>query len=353
VPTYVDYFDREAFAANPMKFELVCTDVLTGEPVYKQIDEVSDYTLEWIRASASLPLVSRPVNLEGHLMLDGGMADAIPLKHWQDKGYDRNIVVLTQPSDYRKKKTSLMPLFKLLMRKYPKVIEAMEHRHEMYNSQLDYLLEQEKLGKTLLIFPPKKLDIGRVEQDADKMVLGLISRLTDQKGLDMLNEILGSLVDEFTQIVVLGTGEKVYEDSFRGFEAANKGKVCAYIAYDEGLSHQIYAGADALLVPSLFEPCGLTQLTAMRYGTIPIVRETGGLKDTVEPYNWAANTGNGFTFDRYESGLLLDAINRAKSLYFENRKQWDEMLLRDMEKDVSWWGSAVRYRDLYLELTNW
>lgn len=178
VPTYVDYFDREAFAANPMKFELVCTDVLTGEPVYKQIDEVSDYTLEWIRASASLPLVSRPVNLEGHLMLDGGMSDAIPLKHWQDKGYDRNIVVLTQPSDYRKKKTSLMPLFKLIMRKYPKVIEAMEHRHEMYNTQLDYLLEQEKMGKTLLIFPPKKLDIGRVEQDADKM------RAVHQLGVD-------------------------------------------------------------------------------------------------------------------------------------------------------------------------
>jgi len=192
-----------------------------------------------------------------------------------------------------------------------------------------------------------------LEQNTDKFVIGLISRLTDQKGLDMMNEILGQVIDEFTQVVVLGTGDKVYEKSFQYFEATNRGQVCSYISYDEGLSHHIYAGADALLVPSLFEPCGLTQLTAMRYGTIPIVRETGGLKDTVEPYDVNYNSGNGFTFDRYESGLLLDAINRAKQMYFENRWQWDEMVQRDMCKDVSWWGSAIAYRSLYLELCNW
>ena len=103
-------------------------------------------------------------------------------------------------------------------------------------------------------------------------------------------------------------------------------------------------------MPSLFEPCGLTQLIAMRYGTVPIVRETGGLKDTVEPYNQFANSGNGFTFDRYESGLLLDAINRAKTLYFTDREHWDEMVVRDMEKDVSWDQSALQYRALYVEL---
>ena len=178
VPTYVDYFDREAFAANPMRFVVVCTDVDTGKPIYRQLDEVSDNTLDWIRASASLPLVSRPVELDGFRMLDGGMSDAIPLEYWQSQGYDRNIVVLTQPFDYRKKRTKLMPLFHLIMRKYPKVIEAMEHRHEMYNRQLGYLMEQEKLGKTLLIYPPTKLDIGRTEQDESKM------RAVHRLGLD-------------------------------------------------------------------------------------------------------------------------------------------------------------------------
>ena len=189
-----------------------------------------------------------------------------------------------------------------------------------------------------------------LEQDGDKMVLGLVSRLTDQKGLDLVNAILPALVDGNTQVVVLGTGDARYEGSFRQFENSYKGSVCAYIAYDEGLAHRIYAGADALLVPSLFEPCGLTQLIAMRYGTVPVVRETGGLKDTVQPYNQYTNEGNGFSFDRYDAGLLLDAINRAKALYFTDRERWNQMLRRDMEKDVSWESSAWQYRGLYLEL---
>ena len=139
-------------------------------------------------------------------------------------------------------------------------------------------------------------------------------------------------MDEHTQVVVLGTGDAMYEDAFRYYENKYKGNFCAYIAYNENVAHNIYAGCDALLVPSRFEPCGLTQLISMRYGSIPIVRETGGLKDTVQPYNLFDNTGNGFTFDRYESGLLYDAINRAKTLYFENRKYWDEMVVRDMNK---------------------
>ena len=189
-----------------------------------------------------------------------------------------------------------------------------------------------------------------LRQDDHMFVIGLISRLTDQKGLDLVNAIIPALMDEHTQIVVLGTGEPKYEDSFRYYEYAYKGSMCSNIMYDEGRAHMIYAGADALLVPSLFEPCGLTQLIAMRYGTVPIVRETGGLKDTVEPYNQFTDTGNGFTFDRYESGLLLDAINRAKTLYFTNRWCWDEMVKRDMDKDVSWDQSAQQYRGLYLEL---
>ena len=190
-----------------------------------------------------------------------------------------------------------------------------------------------------------------LEQDESKFVIGLISRLTDQKGLDLVNAIVPQLMDGNTQVVVLGTGDAVYEDSFRYYENAYKGSFCAYIAYDESLAHGIYAGADAFFVPSRFEPCGLTQLIAMHYGTVPIVRETGGLKDTVEPFNQYTGEGNGFTFDRYESGLLLDATNRAKTLYFEYREAWDAMVQRNMNKDVSWEASAKLYRDLYVQMT--
>ena len=190
-----------------------------------------------------------------------------------------------------------------------------------------------------------------LEVDDHKIVIGLISRLTNQKGLDLVNNVIPHIMDEHTQVVVLGTGDAEYEDAFRYYENQYKGNFCAYIAYNENVAHNIYAGCDALLVPSRFEPCGLTQLISMRYGSVPIVRETGGLKDTVQPYNLFDNTGNGFTFDRYESGLLYDAINRAKTLYFENRTYWDDMVVRNMNKDVSWEQSAKHYKDMYVGLT--
>ena len=192
-----------------------------------------------------------------------------------------------------------------------------------------------------------------LEEDESKFVIGLISRLTNQKGLDLVSAIIPQVLDGNTQVVVLGTGDKQYEDTFRYYENTYKGTFSASIQYDESRAHRIYAGADALLVPSRFEPCGLTQLNAMHYGTLPIVRETGGLKDTVEPYNEFTGDGNGFTFDRYDAGLLLDAINRAKTLYFTNRYHWDEVVQRDMDKDVSWTNSAWQYKNLYLELTPW
>ena len=192
-----------------------------------------------------------------------------------------------------------------------------------------------------------------LQEDEGKFVIGLISRLTNQKGLDLVSAIMPQVLDGNTQVVVLGTGDREYEDTFRYYESAYRGTFSACIQYDEARAHRIYAGADALLVPSRFEPCGLTQLNAMHYGTLPIVRETGGLKDTVEPYNDFNGEGNGFTFDRYDAGLLLDAINRAKTLYFANRYHWDEVVQRDMAKDVSWQNSARQYKDLYLELTPW
>ena len=139
-------------------------------------------------------------------------------------------------------------------------------------------------------------------------------------------------------------------DYFRWAAERWKGQMGFSSDYTEEVAAEVFAGADFYLMPSRFEPCGLSQMMAMRYGTVPIVRETGGLKDTVEPYNQFENTGNGFTFDRYEAGLLLDAINRAKTLYFTNRWCWDEMVQRDMAKDVSWNRSAEQYRALYMEL---
>ena len=212
-----------------------------------------------------------------------------------------------------------------------------------YNSQ--NVIENKKANKKAL-----QESLG-LEVDDHKIVIGLISRLTNQKGLDLVNNVIPHIMDEHTQVVVLGTGDAEYEDAFRYYENAYKGNFCAYIAYNENVAHNVYAGCDALLVPSRFEPCGLTQLISMRYGSVPIVRETGGLKDTVQPYNLFDNTGNGFTFDRYESGLLYDAINRAKTLYFESRPYWDEMVVRNMNKDVSWEQSAKHYKDMYVGLT--
>ncbi len=227
---------------------------------------------------------------------------------------------------------------------------------EQWNSETDKLLaaaytsadvvEKKKVNKRAL-----QEELG-LDQDENKMVIGLISRLTNQKGLDLVNAILNHIVDENTQVVILGTGDSNYENSFRYYESENKGKICAYISYNEALAHQIYASSDALLVPSLFEPCGLTQLIAMRYGTIPIVRETGGLKDTVQPYNKYTYEGNGFTFINYDPSTLFDCITRAKEVYFGDREHWNEMVRRDMAVDVSWTKSAREYLNLYEKLTD-
>ena len=229
--------------------------------------------------------------------------------------------------------------------------------YDMWNPATDpALAENYELGNVLDHKMANKLALQKelgLEQDEGKFVIGLISRLTNQKGLDLVSSIIPMVLDGNTQVVVLGTGDREYEDTFRYYESTHRGTFCACIQYDEARAHRIYAGADALLVPSRFEPCGLTQLNAMHYGTLPIVRETGGLKDTVEPYNTFTGDGNGFTFDRYDAGLLLDAINRAKTLYFTNRYHWDEVVQRDMAKDVSWENSARQYKDLYLELTQW
>ncbi|MCD8152726.1 MAG: glycogen synthase GlgA [Clostridiales bacterium] len=183
--------------------------------------------------------------------------------------------------------------------------------------------------------------------DKHKYMIGLVSRLTDQKGLDLIDQCFEGIVDDYTQFVVIGTGEEQYENMFKYYAWKYPDRVSANICYDADLAQKLYAAADAFLMPSRFEPCGLTQLMAFRYGTGPIVRETGGLKDTVEPYNEYENTGTGFSFSAYNSEDMLHVINYSKEVYFDKKRQWNQMVERGMRADFSWGVSAGRYRDLY------
>ena len=192
-----------------------------------------------------------------------------------------------------------------------------------------------------------------LEVNKDKFVIGLISRLTDQKGLDLVSSIIEPLIDGNTQFILIGTGDPWYEGMFRELENRYKGQVSSNIMYSDERARKLYAAADIMLVPSRFEPCGLTQLMAFRYGAIPVVRETGGLKDTVQPYNEYEETGNGFSFDRYDAGLLLDTINYAKTIYFERQKSWRGIVRRAITADYSWNVSAEKYKFLYQELESW
>ncbi len=183
--------------------------------------------------------------------------------------------------------------------------------------------------------------------DKKKYMIGLISRLTDQKGLDLINEVMERLVDDYTQLVVIGTGDAQYENAFRYYAWKYGDKVSANICYADELAQKLYAAADAFLMPSRFEPCGLTQLISFRYGTVPIVRETGGLKDTVQPYNEYENTGDGFSFSNYNAEEMLNTINYSKHIYFDRKKQWNQMIDRGMANDFSWKTSKGKYEGLY------
>ena len=191
LPNELDVFDFEAYNNDPTEFHVVCTDVLSGEPVYHRLDQMNDEGLEWIRASASMPLVSRPVPLDGRLLLDGGISDSIPLRYFQEQGFERNLVILTQPQGFFKKKTKLMPLFHLFMRRYPAIVEAMARRHLMYNEELAYLEEQEQQSNILLIYPQDIVPIGRTEQDELKM--RRVYAMGRQKAEEMLDKIQGFL----------------------------------------------------------------------------------------------------------------------------------------------------------------
>ena len=186
-----------------------------------------------------------------------------------------------------------------------------------------------------------------LEKDDKKFMIGIVSRLTDQKGFDLIAYMMDEMCQDAVQFVILGTGEEKYENMFRHFAWKYQGKVSANIFYSEAMSHKIYASCDAFLMPSRFEPCGLTQMMAFRYGTVPIVRETGGLKDTVEPYNEYENTGTGFSFTNYNGEDMLNVINYSKTIFFERKRQWNQIVDRGMAKDFSWRVSAGRYEGLY------
>lgn len=186
--------------------------------------------------------------------------------------------------------------------------------------------------------------------DDRKFMIGICSRLTDQKGFDLIDCVIEEICAEDTQLVVLGTGTEKYENLFRHFAWKYPDRVSANIYYSNERSHKLYASCDAFLMPSLFEPCGLSQLMSLRYGTIPIVRETGGLKDTVFPYNEYENTGTGFSFANYNAHEMLATIRYAKSVFYDKKREWNKLIDRAMAQDFSWNNSAKQYEDLYNRL---
>ena len=193
VPLRHDIFDFDAFESNPMEFHVVCTDVETGKPVYHLYGDRTDHAFEWIRASASMPLVSRIVEIDGAKLLDGGIADSVPVQYFESIGYDRNIVVLTRPEGYRKKKDSLLPLMKLKYKAYPKLVETMANRHVEYNDTLDYIVRRERAGELLVIRPEAPLPVKRTEKDPEKLRQAYeIGRRTAARRIEEIKRYLGN-----------------------------------------------------------------------------------------------------------------------------------------------------------------
>ena len=185
-------------------------------------------------------------------------------------------------------------------------------------------------------------------KSADTFLIGMVSRMSDQKGFDLIDAVLDRfLAAENVQLAVLGTGEERYQNMFRYYADKYPDKLSANIYYSEQTAHRIYAGADAFLMPSLFEPCGLSQLISLRYGTVPIVRETGGLKDTVEPYNKFTQEGTGFSFANYNAEEMFDTIRSAMQLYYTQKSNWQDLMRRGMDQDFSWRSSVEEYERLY------
>lgn len=192
VPLKHDIFDFKAYESNPMAFYVVCTDVETGKAVYHKYTGWEDHGFDWIRASASMPMVSQIVEIDEYKLLDGGIADSIPVRYFEELGYDKSIAVLTQPQGYQKRKDKLMPLFRLKYKRYPNLVEAMKNRHIVYNETLAYIAEREKNGELLVIRPEEELPVSRVEKDPEKLKAAYeIGRKTAVKYLQRMKNFLG------------------------------------------------------------------------------------------------------------------------------------------------------------------
>ena len=189
-----------------------------------------------------------------------------------------------------------------------------------------------------------------LKEDKDALLIGMVSRLTFQTGAELLLNTFNTILDKGVQIAILGTGEERFESGFRYMEEKNKGKAVYYCGYNDALAHEFYAGLDILMMPSLFEPCGISQLIAMRYGTLPLVRETGGLKDTVEPYNEYEHSGRGFTFGPYNQEDMLKVLDIAINVYNNSKDDFKLLIDSAMSYDVSFDKSAREYEDLYKKL---
>lgn len=187
-------------------------------------------------------------------------------------------------------------------------------------------------------------------QDKDTIMVGMVSRLTDQKGLDLINAVLGEILQMRLQLVILGTGDPIYEDSFRNSEYANHDKMRAIIKYDDRIASEIYAASDIYLMPSQFEPCGLSQMIAMRYGSIPLVRKTGGLNDSVVPYNKFTGEGSGFAFGNYNAHEMLFTLQDAVRIYYDEKDVFNNLIKNAMQQDFSWKVSSQKYLDVYKSL---
>lgn len=224
--------------------------------------------------------------------------------------------------------------------------------YDEFNPQTDPYIESNFSSKSVL--SGKKANKAALQKELglsvreSAFVIGIVSRLTEQKGFDLVSYIMDDLVSQLdVQIVILGTGESKFENVFHHFHSQYPDKVSAYIGYSEEKAHRIYASADAFLMPSLFEPCGLSQMMSMRYGTIPIVRETGGLKDTVQAYNEYENTGTGFSFCNFNVDDMKYVVEYAYHVFRDERKAWEDMMQRAMAQDFSWNKSAGEYEKLY------
>ncbi|WP_317312187.1 glycogen synthase GlgA [Clostridium thermobutyricum] len=221
--------------------------------------------------------------------------------------------------------------------------------YEEYNPLTDELIEKRYDINSIESKMENKLALQRelgLEENKNIPIISIVSRLTSQKGIDLIKEIIDCVLTKEVQFVVLGTGEWDYEEFFKGLEKRYPNKVATRIIFDNKLSHKIYAGSDMFLMPSKFEPCGLGQLIALRYGNVPIVRETGGLKDTIEAYNKFEFTGNGFSFYNYSSIELKNCIFEALEIY-KRKDEWNNLVKTAMSCDNSWKKSALEYKRIY------